>query len=454
MNEPIFVPASAGNAELDHLSGLARDIVDRCVRQGASQAEVSISSERGLSVSVRMGQIETIERQRDRGVGITVYFGQRKGGASTADLDAGSIETTIVQACAIARHTEPDPCAGLADPARMARTFPDLDLWHPWSLDAERAVELALICEDAGRSLDVRLVNSDGATVQTDESLSVYANSHGFVGPERATRHSVSCALVAESGGAMQRDYWYDSTRAPGDLADAASIGRKAAERALARLGSRTLATRECPVLFVPETARGLIGHFVGAVSGGSLYRKASFLLDHAGKPVFPGFVDIVERPHLHRGHGSSVFDSDGVATIDSDLVRGGVLARYVLGTYSARKLGLESTGNAGGIHNLRVSGGATEASFGQLVSGMGSGLVVTELMGQGVNTVTGDYSRGAAGFWVENGEIAFPVEEITIAGNLRDMYAGIEAIGSDVDPRSHILTGSILVGRMTLAGG
>jgi PmbA protein len=444
----------ARRAELDHLSELAADILSRCARHGASQAEVSLSSERGLSTTVRLGEVETIERQRDRGVGITVYFGQRKGSASTADLDPGSIETSIAQACAIARYTEADPAAGLADAARMARTFPPLDMWHPWAIEPEQAVELARACEAAGLAVDARIGNSDGATVQTGESLSVYANSHGFVGPEQATRHSVSCALVADIDGAMQRDYWYDSTRDAGDLADAESIGRKAAERTLARLGSRTLGTRQCPVLFVPETARGLIGHFVGAVSGGSLYRKASFLLDHLGKRVFPGFVDIVERPHIPRGHGSGAFDSDGIATVDSDLIRDGVLSRYVLGSYSARKLGMESTGNAGGIHNLHVTGGANTGGFDDLVADMGNGLVVTELMGQGVNTVTGDYSRGAAGFWVENGAIAFPVEEITIAGNLREMYGNIQAVGSDVDPRSHILTGSILIERMMLAGG
>jgi PmbA protein len=272
------------------------------------------------------------------------------------------------------------------------------------------------------------------------------------MGRERSTRHSISCALIAGSDDAMQRDYWYDSVRAPGDLADAESIGRRAAERTLARLGARPLSTRQCPVLFVPELARGLVGHFLGAVSGGAQYRKASFLLDAVGRPVFPDFVDIVERPFLRRGHGSGSFDAEGVATVDSDLVRAGVLSRYVLGSYSARRLGLESTGNAGGIHNLQVTG-AGGGDFAALLKAMGTGLVVTELMGQGVNAVTGDYSRGAAGFWVENGQVVHPVEEVTIAGQLLDIYRGIVAIGADVDPRSHILCGSILVERMTLAG-
>lgn len=451
MDTKVTTPSDS-DRELGQLADLATDILARCARHGATQAEVSLSSDRGLSATVRLGEVETIERQRDRGVGITVYFGQRKGSASTADLDLRSIETSITQACAIARHTEPDPCAGLADAALMAREFPPLDMWHPWAVEPDEAVELARACEDAGRGLDVRIVNSDGATVQTGESLSVYANSHGFVGPERSTRHSISCALVAETGAGMQRDYWYDSTRAFADLSSADAIGRKAAERTLSRLDARLLGTRRCPVLYVPETARGLIGHFIGAVSGGALYRKASFLLDQLGEPVFPSFVSIVERPHLARGHGSGAFDGDGVVTRDSDLVRDGVLARYVLGSYSARKLGLQTTANSGGVHNLCVAA-AEPLPFEQMLRELGTGLLVTELMGQGVNTVTGDYSRGAAGFWVENGEIAFPVEEITIAGNLRQMYAGIRAIGDDVDPRSHILTGSILLERMTVAG-
>jgi PmbA protein len=438
--------------ELDQLASLATDILERCARQGASQAEVAISSERGLSTTVRMGEVETIERQRDRGVGVTVYVGQRKGSASTADLDPGSIETTIAQALAIARYTEPDPAAGLADPSRMATRFPDLDLWHPWDLQPAQAVELARACEAAGLAVDRRLGNSEGGSVQTGESLGVYANSHGFVGRERSTRHSISCALIAGRDDAMQRDYWYDSVRAPADLADAEAVGRRAAERTLARLGARPLATRQCPVLFVPELARGLIGHFLGAVSGGAQYRKASFLLDALGNQVFPDFLDIVERPFLRRGHGSGSFDAEGVATVDSDLVRAGVLRRYVLGSYSARRLGLESTGNAGGVHNLQVTG-AGGGDFDSLLKAMDTGLVVTELMGQGVNAVTGDYSRGAAGFWVERGQIVHPVEEVTIAGQLLDIYRGIVAVGADVDPRSHILCGSILVERMTLAG-
>jgi PmbA protein len=305
--------------------------------------------------------------------------------------------------------------------------------------------------EDAGRAVDPRIANSDGASVQVGASLTAYANSLGFAGTERGTHHSLSVALIAGDDAGMQRDYWYDSVRAPGDFMDAAAIGRKAGERTVARLGARSLGTRECPVLFVPEVARSLIGHFLSAVSGGSLYRRASFLLDHQGRQVFPDWMQIVERPHIPRGHGSTAFDSEGVATRDSDLVADGVLARYILGSYSARRLGLASTGNAGGVQNIVVQPGTEDLRA--LMRRMGTGLLVTELMGQGVSLVTGDYSRGASGFWVEGGEIAWPVEEITIAANLRDMLLGIEAVGSDVDPRSHILTGSILLRRMTLAG-
>ncbi len=436
--------------ELDRLSELAEDVIRRCRAAGASEAEVGANVDTGLNVNVRLGEVETIEHTRDRSFGVTVYFGKRKGSASTADLDRDSIAKTVEQACAIARYTEEDPYTGLADPARLATEFPDFDLWHPWEIAPQDAIALGIEIEDAGRAL-AGITNSEGASVQAGETLNVFATSQGFLGRERGTRHSLSCALIAEDGAGMQRDYWYESVRAAGDFPAPASIGRKAAERALKRLGARQIGTRECPVLFVPEVARGLVGHLVSAVSGGALYRKSSFLLDHAGKQIFPEFVDIVERPHLKRGHASGAFDAEGVATVDSDLVRAGVLERYVLGSYSARKLGLASTGNAGGIHNLVVAPGSDD--FAAMLKKLGTGLVVTEVMGQGVSIVTGDYSRGASGFWVENGEIVHAVEEITIAANLRDMFAGIAAIGADVDPRSHILTGSILVERMTVAG-
>ncbi|WHZ18915.1 MAG: TldE protein, part of TldE/TldD proteolytic complex [Rhodanobacteraceae bacterium] len=449
------VAADTSVAELDRLAELAGDVIRRARNAGASQAEVSASVSTGLSVNVRLGEVETVERNRDRGFGLTVYFDQRKGSASTADLKPASIDATIAQACAIARYTEPDPCAGLADAALMQTAFPDLDLWHPWRLDVDRAIEIGREVEAAGRDHDA-ITNSEGASVQCGDALGVYANSHGFIGRERGTHHSVSCSLIAGQGDAMQRDGWYEYVRDADDFPAFASIGAKAAQRAAARLGARKLSTRECPVLYAPEVARSLLGHLISAVSGGSLYRRASFLLDHAGKPVLPAFVDVLEKPFLPRGHASGAFDAEGVATRESALVERGVLQRYVLGSYSARKLGLQTTGNAGGVHNLVAAAGSVDGGvddFEGLLKRMGTGLLVTELIGQGVSIVTGDYSRGAAGFWIENGAVAFPVQEITIAGNLRDMLMDVRAIGTDVDPRSSILTGSILVGKMTVAG-
>lgn len=444
--------APIADDEARRLEAIAAEVLDRCRQGGATQAEIAVSLDVGLEVNVRMGEVESVTHTRDRGVSVTVYVGQRKASASTADLAPASILASVEHALAIARHTEPDPAAGLADPALMAREFPDLDLWHPWPLDAARAIELGIACEAAGRAVDRRITNSDGAGVSTGASVSIYANSHGFLGSERSTRHTVSASLIAGDEGGMQRDDWYATARCADDLGPVEAVGRRAAERALARLGARQLGTRECPVLYVPEVARSLIGHLVAAVSGGSLYRKASFLLDHAGRRILPEWFQIAERPHLRRGLGSCSFDGEGVATADRDLVRDGVLLRYVLGSYSARKLGLATTANAGGIHNLVVAPGAHD--FDGLLAEMGTGLVVTELMGQGVNIVTGDYSRGASGFWVEGGRIAYPVEEITVAGNLRQIYQDLVAVGRDVDPRSQILTGSILVRRMTVAGG
>jgi len=436
---------------LDALESLSRRLLDRARASGASQAEVSCSEDRGLNVNVRMGAVETVESTRDRSIGVTVYFGQRKGSASTADLREESLDATVAQACAIARYTEHDEAAGLADAALMATDFPDLDAWHPWALDADHAVDLALACEAAGREFDPRIANSDGASVGSGESISVYANSHGFFGRDRSTQHSLGCALIAGVGDDMQRDGWYSSALARDDLEAPTAIGRHAAERTLARMAPRSVPTGEYPVLFAAEVARSLIGHLLGAVSGGALYRRASFLLDHAGKRIFPEWFSIEEHPLLRRGLRSAAFDAEGVTTREEPLVRDGVLQRYVLGSYSARKLGLQTTANAGGVHNLKVA--ANAGGFEQLVTGMPRGLLVTELMGQGVNPVTGDYSRGAAGFWIENGAIAYPVDGITIAGNLKDVFAGIEAVGSDVDPRSHIRVGSVLVGKMTVAG-
>ena len=444
------------HARLARLETIAARLLDDARAQGATQAEVACSEERGLSVHVRIGSVETIESNSDRGISVTVYFGQRKGSASTADLREDSLKATVAQACAIARSTEDDPAAGLADAALMARAgsggaMGEFDTWHPWAIDADRAIDLALTCEQAGRDADPRIANSDGASTATGASLSVYANSHGFVGRERSTQHSLGCALIAGRGDAMQRDGWYTAALSADDLEPGVAVGRKAAARTLARMEPGQVATAEMPVLFSAEVARSLVGHLLAAVSGGALYRRASFLLEAMGERLFPAWLSIEEDPFVPRGWRSSAFDAEGVATRRSALVEGGVLQRYVLGSYSARRLGLQTTANAGGVHNLRVSSNA--GALDDIAAGMPRGLLVTELMGQGVNTVTGDYSRGAAGFMVEGGRIGRAVDGITIAGNLRGMFQAIEAVGSDIDPRSHIATGAILVGRMTVAG-
>ncbi|MGH8540742.1 MAG: metalloprotease PmbA [Stenotrophobium sp.] len=426
--------------------------LDAARREGATQAEASVSVSRGLSVSVRKGGVESVEFQHDRDLGITVYFGQRKGNAGTGDLSDAGIREAVNAACAIAQATGEDDCNGLADAALMAREFPDLDLDHPWDISPDGAIDLARECEAAALAVDARITQSEGGSVSTHRGVSVYANSHGFCGVRLGSNHSLSCAVVATQGEEMQRDYWYSNARNPAELKSAQSIGQRAGERTVARLGARKLGTRQAPVLFAPEMARGLFSHFIGAISGGALYRKASFLLDKLGQPVFSPQVTLTQKPFIQRGAGSAAYDSEGVATLERVLVDGGVLQGWLLGSYSARKLGLATTGNAGGVFNLVAQTGGKD--FDGLVRDMGSGLVVTELMGQGVNGVTGDYSRGAAGFWVENGAIAYPVQELTIAGNLLDMFRGIQAIGKDVDPYAGIRTGSILVENMTIAGG
>jgi PmbA protein len=420
---------------------------------GATQAEADVSLQKGLTTTVRLGEVETVEYQRDRGMGITVYFGKRKGSASTADLSARAVAETVEKACDIARYTAEDDCSGLADPAELATNIPDLDLDHPWEISPEEAVECARSCEAAGRAVDTRITNSEGATVGSHRGVRVYGNSHGFLGGYPSTSHSISCVLLAQSGDDMQRDYWYSSTRDARDLESAESIGRMAGVRAVARLRARKLTTQRARVLFAPEVARGLIGHFLGAVRGSSQYRKSSFLLGAAGQQVFPSFFELRERPHIIKGLGSSPFDSEGVATRDRELVQDGVLQGYVLGSYSARKLGLRTTGNAGGNHNLLVESKTGGLSTEAILRELGTGLLVTELMGQGVNGVTGDYSRGASGFWIENGVVGDPVHENTIAGNLKDMYRNIAAIGSDVDLRGSVRVGSVLISEMTIAG-
>ena len=420
---------------------------------GASAADADASVQKGLAVTVRLGEVETIEYHRDRGMAVTVYFGHRKGSASTADLRPAAVSQTVTKACAIARHTASDECAGLAEPETMAREFPDLDLDHPWGIEPEQAIEIARECEAAGRALDARLTNSEGASLSTHRGVRVFGNTHGFLAGFPSTSHSLSCALLAQSGSDMQRDHWYSVARSATDLMAAAAVGRRAGERAIARLGARRLGTRRAPVLFSPEMARGLHAHFIGAIRGASQYRRASFLLDAAGQQVYAPFLQMQERPHLPRAMASGNFDAEGVATRDRELVHDGVLDGYVLGSYSARKLGLTTTGNAGGVHNLLVSAPGASHDFAALLARMGEGLYVTELMGQGVNGVTGDYSRGASGFWVENGAIAYPVHEITIAGNLREMLRNIVAVGTDVDTQGAIRCGSLVVEGMTIAG-
>ncbi len=444
-------PRSEHASDADRLAGLAAQVLELAAARGASQAEVSISEDSGLAVNVRMGEVETVERTRDRGVSLTVYFGQRKASASTADLQPASLLATVEQACAIAKFTEADSAAGLADAGLMARDIGDFDQWHPWDIDAERAIALAIAAEARGRDTDPRISNSDGSAVNTSTSIATYANSHGFIGFERSTSHSISCSLIAGRDDGMQRDYWYTAGLSADDLETPAQVGRRAAERTVARLDPRSIRTGDFPVLFSPEMSRSLVGHLLGAVSGGALYRRASFLLDSVGTRLFPEWFSIVEDPFVSRGFRSASFDAEGVATRHQDLVRDGVLSRYVLGSYSARKLGLATTANAGGVHNLQITSNAVDA--GSMMRQMGTGLLVTELMGQGVNTITGDYSRGAAGFWIEGGEIQHAVDEITIAGNLRDMYQAIEAVGADIDRRSHISIGSVLVGKMMVAG-
>jgi len=441
----------------DSSSSLLNDVVgfalEEARRQGASQYEVDASLSQGLGTTVRLGEVDTIEYQRDRGLAVTVYFGKRKGSASTADLRREAVRASVEKACAIARYTAEDPYAGLVEPQYLAREIPDLDLDHPWELAAEGAIEIARRCEQAGRAVDPRIGNSEGASVNTQRHTGVYGNSLGFLAGFAGTSHSLSCSVIAQQADQMQRDYWFTTARDPADLEGAESVGAAAGKRALARLGARKLSTRKAPVLFSPDMARGLFRHFIGAIRGPSQYRKASFLLDAAGEQVFPAFVQMHERPHIRKGLASAAFDDEGAATHDRELVANGILQGYVLGSYSARRLGLETTGNAGGIHNLIVEAAGESPGYDALLRRMGSGLLVTELMGQGINGVTGDYSRGASGFWVEGGAVAYPVHEITIAGNLRDIYRNIVAVGSDVDERGSIRCGSVLIGELTIAG-
>ncbi len=438
-------------ATADSLATVAARAVEIARTHGADQAEAGVSYDEGLSVTVRMGELESVERQRDRGLAVTVYRGASKGSASTTDFSASSVEETVRKALSIGSFTAADEYAGLADAALMAVDPPPLDLYFPWDLDVEHATELALRAENAARSLDPRIANSEGATISTGSGHRVYANSHGFVGGYPTSTCSTSCSVVAKSNGSLERDYWYTVSRSPEDLDSPESVGQEAARRALRRLDARQLSTRVVPILYPAELAKGLFGHLIAAIRGTAQYRRASFLLDAVGKQVLPEFIDVDEDPLIPRGLASAPFDGEGVATRPRSLVVKGVLQGLVLSSYSARRLGLPTTANAGGVHNLLVK--PTAGPLAELIASCEKGFVVGELLGQGVNIVTGDYSRGAAGFWVERGEIVHPVNEVTIAGTLPAIFNQIRAVGSDIDMRGTIRSGAVLVDGLTLAG-
>jgi len=443
-------------ARFSYTDGALRDIAAEMLRyakeRGATAASVEVSEGFGQAVAVRRGEVETIEYNRDKGLGITTYLGQRRGNASTSDFSPRAVRDTVDAALTIARYTAQDDCAGLPDADRLAIGAPDFDLYHPWDLPVEEAIELARECERAALHTDKCVTNSEGATVNVHEAQFITANSLGFMAGYPTSRHSVSCAVIAGKGDGMERDYWYSVARDARDIIEVRQLGRIAAERAVRRLNARQLKTMQVPVIFEAPVAASLLGHFVGAVSGGSLYRKASFLLGQLDRPVFAPHIQIRDIPDIPKGLASGPFDDEGVQTQRRNVVEGGVLRGFFLGSYAARKLGLQTTGNAGGSHNLLLQS-ACEQDFAGLLKTMSRGLVVSELMGQGVNPVTGDYSRGAAGFWVENGEIQYPVQEITIAGNLKEMYRNIVAVGNDMVVQGARQCGSILLEGMTVAG-
>lgn len=430
---------------------LVQQVLDEAKAQGATASEVAVGIESGLSVTARMGEVETLEYHHDKGIGVTVYMGQSKGSSSTSDFSTQSLKEAVAAACSIARHTAEDEFSGLPDKDDLAWGYEELDLCHPWNVDAEQAVDFAIECEDAARNYDKRIVNSEGATLSSHRGFQCYGNSHGFIGHYPTTRHSMSVSVIGQDGGSMQRDYWYTVARESSKLDNFAGVGKTAAERTIARLNGKRLSTRKVPVLYSPDVSSGLVGHFLRAIRGGSLYRKTSFLLDSLGEQIFPDWFQISERPHVKGALGSSPYDNEGVKTSDREIIENGVLSSYLLDSYAARRLGLHTTGHAGGVHNLMIKHGDKDQDA--LLKDMGTGLFVTELMGQGVNGVTGDYSRGAAGFWVENGEIQYPVEEITVAGNLKDMFKKISDVGNDVDHRRNIQIGSVLIEEMTVAG-
>lgn len=444
-------PQTKNSFDLSKLENIIEKTLDKARQKGATAAEAGVSAGSGLSVNVRLGEVETIEHQRERGLGITVYFGQCKGSSSTSDFNDQAIDDAVTAACDIARYTSEDEYSGLASPELMPKQIKDLDLSHHWDIEPDAAIEIAKTCEAAALAYDKKINNSEGASLSTYQNFSALGNSHGFIGSYPTTRHSLGCSVLAQSGEDMQRDYWYTVARNANALQDAEIVGKISAERTIKRLNARTLSPRQTPVLFVPELARGLFGSFISAIKGHSLYREASFLLNKLDQPIFPAFIDIEEQPHLKCALASAPYDADGVETWTQDIVVGGILKSYILDQYAAKKMGLNTTGNAGGIHNLIVK--HADLGLDDLIKQMDTGLLVTETMGHGVNIVTGDYSRGAAGFWVEKGEIQYPVHEITIAGQLAEMFKNIVAVGCDVDKRGAIQTGSVLIEQMTLAG-
>lgn len=433
------------------LEDIVLQVLEEAKKQGADQAEAAASHDIGLCATARLGDVESLEYTNDRGLGITVYKDQKKGNASTSDFNPAALREAVTKACTFANFTAADEHAGLADAELMAQDPPDLDLAHDWHLQSDDAIRYAIECEDAARSFDKRITNSEGATVNSSGGVRVYANSHGFLGGFPKTSHSISCVVIGEADGDMERDYWYSAARDAADLESPAEIGTIAAQRTVQRLGGRKVKTGNAPVLYAPEVARGFVGHAIGAIAGGAQYRRSSFLLNAAGEQIFPDFMQIQERPHIPKGMASAPYDAEGVATKDRDIVTDGILQGYVMSSYSARRLGLQTTGNAGGTHNLLVPGNVSDMA--ELMRTMDRGLLVHELIGSGVNAVTGDYSRGVVGYWVEHGEIVHPVHEVTIAGNLKDLYRRITAIGNDQDLRGGIQCGSLLVESMTIAG-
>ena len=435
-----------------NLKNAAEFAIDYARKSGMDESEVALHQGVGISVDARQQALETVEKHNDAQFVVSVYKDNKTGSASSADMSEAGIRSSIDAAISIASYTGADECLGLADKELMANNLANLDLDHPWEVEMDEMLDLALSCEQAALQTSDLIVNSEGASINSYSGDAVYANSHGFLNHYRASQHSVSCSVIGAKGDAMQRDYWYDSNRNPAKLESATLIGEKAAQRTIKRLGAKQISSRQATVLFDPSMAKSLVSHLIGAIKGGAIYKKASFMLDKVGEPILPDFVTIAENPHKLGASGSAMHDSEGVATPEyREIIKGGVLQSYLLGSYTARKLNLTSTANAGGVRNLTVSN--TGQNFSQLLGQMTEGLLVTELIGSGINSVTGDYSRGASGFWVENGEIQYPVEEITIAGNLIDMYQNIVAIGNDVDTRGNTECGSIVVENMTIAG-